>query len=108
LFFLHLASGKVHVAGVTPSPHQAWLTQTARTVTMAEWGFLAPGDIIDDLLQQVQRGLIPKYLPRDPRACMEAMKARIVMTAIVYRRYGGPDVLEYRRQWCRGSRCTNS
>jgi len=36
LFFLYLASHKVHVVGVTPSPHQAWMTQIARNVTMAE------------------------------------------------------------------------
>ena len=36
LFFLYLASRKVHVVGVTPSSHQAWMTQIARNVTMAE------------------------------------------------------------------------
>lgn len=46
LFFLHLASRTVHGAGVTSSPHQAWMTQIARNVTMAEWGFLAPGDYL--------------------------------------------------------------
>src|SRR5262249_361704 len=24
-------------------PHQGWMTQVARSVTMADWGFLAPG-----------------------------------------------------------------
>lgn len=43
LFFLHLASRKVYVAGVTPHPHQGWMTQIARNVTMADWGFLTPG-----------------------------------------------------------------
>ena len=36
LFFLYLASHKVHVVGVTSSPHQAWMTQITRNVTMAE------------------------------------------------------------------------
>jgi putative transposase len=43
LRFIPLASRKVHVTGVTPYPHQGWMTQIARYVTMADWGFLAPG-----------------------------------------------------------------
>src|SRR5882724_9509050 len=33
LFFIHLASRKVHVAGITPHPDQAWMMQIARNVT---------------------------------------------------------------------------
>ena len=40
LFFIHLASRKVHVAGVTPHPHEAWMSQVARHVTTEAWGFL--------------------------------------------------------------------
>jgi transposase InsO family protein len=43
LFFIHLGSRQIHVAGVTPHPHQAWMRQIARNVTMEEWGFLSPG-----------------------------------------------------------------
>jgi transposase InsO family protein len=43
LFFLHLGSRKIHVAGVTPHPNEAWMVQVARNVTMEEWGCLAPG-----------------------------------------------------------------
>jgi Integrase core domain len=43
LFFIHLASQKVHVAGVTPHPNEQWMIQIARNVTMEEWGFLSPG-----------------------------------------------------------------
>jgi transposase InsO family protein len=43
LFFLHLSSRKIHVAGVTPHPNEAWMIQVARNVTMEEWGFLSPG-----------------------------------------------------------------
>jgi putative transposase len=46
LFFIHLASRKVHVAGVTPHPHQGWMTQIARNVTMADWSFLVPGQYL--------------------------------------------------------------
>ena len=43
LFFIHLASRKVHIAGMTPHPDERWMVQIARNVTMKEWGFLAPG-----------------------------------------------------------------
>ena len=43
LFFIHLGSRKVEIAGMTPHPHAAWMGQVARNVTMEEWGFLAPG-----------------------------------------------------------------
>src|SRR5918911_3409565 len=42
LFFIHLASRKVHVAGLTPHPDERWMVQIARNVTMEEWGFLSP------------------------------------------------------------------
>src|SRR5215475_16233716 len=46
LFFLHLSSRKVHVAGVTPHPNAAWMIQGARHATMEEWGFLSPGQYL--------------------------------------------------------------
>jgi putative transposase len=46
LFFLHLASRKVHVAGITLHPDQRWMTQIARNVTLVDWGFLAPGQYL--------------------------------------------------------------
>jgi putative transposase len=46
LFFLHLASRKVHVAGMTPHPDQRWMAQIARNVTRADWGFLAPSQYL--------------------------------------------------------------
>jgi putative transposase len=46
LFFIHLGSRKVHVAGVTPHPNEAWMIQVARNVTMEEWGFLSPGQYL--------------------------------------------------------------
>ena len=41
LFFLHLESRRVCVAGLTPYPDQQWMEQQARNVTMKDWGFLA-------------------------------------------------------------------
>jgi putative transposase len=46
LFFIHLASRKVHVAGVTPHPDERWMVQVARNVTMEGWGLLTPGQYI--------------------------------------------------------------
>ena len=46
LFFLHLGSRKIHVAGVTPHPDEAWMVQVARNVTMEAWGCLAPGQYL--------------------------------------------------------------
>jgi putative transposase len=47
--------GKVHVAGVTPHPNEAWMVQVARNITMEEWGFLSPSQyLIHD---------------RDPKCC---------------------------------------
>ena len=43
LFFLHLGSRKIYVAGVTPHPNEAWMVQVARNLTMEAWGFLPPG-----------------------------------------------------------------
>jgi transposase len=40
LFFIHLESRKVEIAGMTPHPNEAWMKQIARNVTMDEWGFL--------------------------------------------------------------------
>jgi putative transposase len=46
LFFIHIGSRKVHVAGVTVHPDQHWMRQIARNVTMEGWGFLAPGQYL--------------------------------------------------------------
>jgi transposase InsO family protein len=46
LFFIHLGSRQVHVAGVTPHPHEEWMVQIARNITMEQWGFLSPGQYL--------------------------------------------------------------
>lgn len=40
LFFLHLESRRVHIAGITASPDEGWMKQVARNLTMEGWGFL--------------------------------------------------------------------
>ena len=46
LFFIHLESREIHVAGVTPHPNEAWMVQVARNVAMEAWGFLSPGQYL--------------------------------------------------------------
>jgi putative transposase len=46
LFFIHLGSRKIEIAGMTPHPHEAWMVQVARNVTMEEWGCLSPGQYL--------------------------------------------------------------
>ncbi|MBU2515530.1 hypothetical protein KJ966_29790 [bacterium] len=36
LFFIHIGSRKVHIAGITPHPNEVWMKQVARNVTMAD------------------------------------------------------------------------
>jgi hypothetical protein len=42
LFFLHLESRRVSVAGVTRHPDQTWMEQIARIATQESWGYLHP------------------------------------------------------------------
>jgi transposase InsO family protein len=42
LFFIHLGSREIHLAGVTPHPNAQWMMQAARNVTMEAWGILSP------------------------------------------------------------------
>jgi len=41
LFFIHLATRKVEIGGVTVHPDEAWMKQVARNVTMVDRGFLS-------------------------------------------------------------------
>jgi putative transposase len=76
LFFIHLGSRQVHVAGVTPHPNEAWMVQMARNVTMEEWGFLSPGQyLIHDrdgkycpAFQQIIDAAGIKRVPLPPRS----------------------------------------
>jgi putative transposase len=46
LFFIRMNTREIHIAGLTPHPNQRWMVQVARNVTMADWGFLAPGQYL--------------------------------------------------------------
>ena len=40
LFFLHLGSRRVSIAGITDHPESCWMEQMARNATLEGWGFL--------------------------------------------------------------------
>lgn len=40
LFFLHLETRRIEIAGITQHPKEPWMMQVARNVTMESWGFL--------------------------------------------------------------------
>ena len=42
LFFIHLGSRRVRVAGITKHPDQEWMEQIARSATQETWGYLYP------------------------------------------------------------------
>jgi transposase InsO family protein len=46
LFFLHVGSRRVHIAGMTSHPNASWMTIIARNETMEEWGVLKPGQYL--------------------------------------------------------------
>ena len=46
LFFIHLETRHVHIAGVTPHPNEVWMKQIARNLTVDEWGILEPGQYL--------------------------------------------------------------
>ena len=76
LFFIHLGSRQVHVAGVTPHPNEAWMIQVARNITMDQWGFLSPRQyLIHDrdgkycpAFQHIIDGAGVKRVPLPPRS----------------------------------------
>jgi hypothetical protein len=42
LFFLHLESRSITVAGITRHPDEAWMEQIGRSATQESWGYLHP------------------------------------------------------------------
>jgi putative transposase len=88
LFFIHLASRKVHIAGVTPHPDQPWMMQIARNVTMADWGVLSSGHyLIHDRDS--------KYCPAFQRTIDAAGIARVPLPP------RSPNLNAYAERWVR-------
>lgn len=46
LFFIRIQTRQVLVAGMTPHPNEAWMTQMARNTSMVDDGFIRPGDYL--------------------------------------------------------------
>src|SRR2546422_395705 len=88
LFFLHLGSRKVHVAGVTPHPNEAWMVQVARNVTMEEWGCLSPG-------QYLIHDRDTKFCPAFQQIIDDAGVERIVLPS------RSPNLHDYAERWVR-------
>ena len=40
VFVMHVGTRRVYIAGLTPFPNELWMTQIARSLTMADVGFL--------------------------------------------------------------------
>src|SRR5881296_4267475 len=88
LFFIHLGSRKVHVAGVTPHPDERWMVQIARNVTMEAWGFLSPG-------QYLIHDRDGKYCPAFQRIIEDAGVKRVPLPA------RSPNLNAYAERWVR-------
>jgi transposase InsO family protein len=88
LFFIHLGSRKVHVAGVTPHPDTRWMLQMARNVTMEEWGFLSPG-------QYLIHDRDGKYCPAFQQIIDDAGVERVVLPP------RSPNLNAYAERWVR-------
>src|SRR6266436_570636 len=88
LFFIHLGSRKVHIAGVTPHPNAAWMVQVARNLTMEEWGFLSPG-------QYLIHDRDGKYCPAFQQLIDAAGVTRVPLPA------RSPNLNAYAERWVR-------
>jgi hypothetical protein len=88
LFFIHLGSRRVQVAGVTPHPNAAWMVPVARNVTMEAWGFLAPGQYL-----MHDRG--GKYCPAFQQIIDDAGVTRVPLPP------WSPNLNAYAERWVR-------
>jgi transposase InsO family protein len=88
LFFIHLGSRQIHVAGVTPHPNEAWMMQMARHATMEEWGFLPPG-------QYLIHDRDTKFCPAFQQIIDDAGVERVVLPP------RSPNLNAYAERWVR-------
>jgi putative transposase len=88
LFFIHLTSPRVQVAGMTPHPDQRWMVQIARNVTMVDWCFLTPG-------QYLIHDRDGKFCP----ALQQAISAAGVKPVLLPAR--SPNLNAYSERWVR-------
>jgi putative transposase len=88
LFFIRLSTREVHVAGMTPHPHHAWMMQVARNITMEQWGFLSPG-------QYLIHDRDGKFCPAFQRLIDEAGVKRVPLPP------RSPNLNAYAERWVR-------
>ena len=88
LFFIHLGSRQVHMAGFTPHPNEQWMIQIARNVTMEAWGFLSPG-------QYLIHDRDGKYCPAFQRIIDAAEVTRVPLPP------QSPNLNAYAERWVR-------
>jgi transposase InsO family protein len=88
LFFIHLGSRKVDVAGMTPHPDKHWMMQIARNATMAEWGFLSSG-------QYLSHDRDGKFCPTFQQAIDPAGVKRVALPP------RSPNLNAYAERWVR-------
>jgi hypothetical protein len=88
LFFIHLGSRQVHVAGVTLHPNEAWMVQVARHVTMEAWGCLSPG-------QYLIHDRDTKFCPAFQQIIDDAGVERVVLPP------RSPNLNAYAERWVR-------
>ena len=88
LFFVHLATRRVHMGSITPSPNERWMTQVARHVTMADVGLLSPCHY---LLHDRDGKFCPAF-----RATVEAVGVKTVMLPA-----RSPNLNSFAERWVR-------
>jgi len=74
LFFIELGSRRVHLAGCTAHPDEAWVTQQARQVT---WGFVEREEPVRFLIRDRDRKFTSRF-----DAVFEAQGVRVVRTPV--------------------------
>jgi transposase InsO family protein len=74
LFFLEVGSRRVHLAGCTPQPDEAWVTQQARQVS---WGLAEPKEAVRFLIRDRDRKFTSRF-----DAVFEAQGVRVVRTPV--------------------------
>ncbi len=91
LFFIHLSTRKVEIAGITAHPNEDWMKQIARNVTMTDWGFLSG-------TRYLLHDRDGKYCP----AFLEILKASGVKPLALPAR--SPNLNAFAERWIRGAK----
>jgi transposase InsO family protein len=88
LFFIHIGCRRVHIAGITAHPNEAWMKQIARNETMETWGFLKPG-------QYLIHDRDGKYCPAFQKLLDDAGRQRVPLPP------RSPNLHAYAERWVR-------